>query len=247
LNKTDLVTEAELPAIEERLKKINPTVQIFRTQKSKLDPKQLIGIKAFNLDRVLEMDAEFLKTDGEHAHDPSVASCSTKFEEPLDLNLMRCWIRLMLNKFGADLYRYKGVLNVDGADAKYVFQGVGMIFDGEFRGIWGETEKRESRFVFIGKNLDHAGLLDGFHKCKIGTALRFKRGSMVLASAEEGWEPGTIYKTWDGGYPYSIQLKKRQKGLMWCPFDVDEFVKEAKTDKEWVFKAHPFEQEDQKK
>merc|ERR1719214_449405 len=38
LNKTDLVEEAELPAIEERIRKINPTVQVFRTQQSKVDP-----------------------------------------------------------------------------------------------------------------------------------------------------------------------------------------------------------------
>merc|ERR1719379_1244840 len=89
LNKTDLVKEEELPAIEERLKKINPTVQIFRTQQSKVDPQNLIGISAFSIDRVLEMDSEFLNTDGEHEHDPSVVSCSTKFDTPLDLNLLK--------------------------------------------------------------------------------------------------------------------------------------------------------------
>merc|ERR1711979_6005 len=100
-NKADLVEEKELPAIEERLKKINPTVQIYRTQHSKVDPKNLIGINAFSLDRVLEMDSEFLKTDGEHEHDPTVASCSTKFDTPLDLNLMKNWINLMISKYGA--------------------------------------------------------------------------------------------------------------------------------------------------
>merc|ERR1719203_2741093 len=54
LNKTDLVEEAELPVIEERLKKINPTVQIYRTQQSRVEPTSLIGINAFSLDRVLE-------------------------------------------------------------------------------------------------------------------------------------------------------------------------------------------------
>lgn len=239
LNKTDLVVEAVLPEIEERLRKINPTVQITRTQHSKVEPKELIGINAFSLDRVLEMDSEFLKTDGEHEHDPTIASCSSKIDTPLDLNILKSWIDLMINKYGADLYRYKGVLNVEGADAKYVFQGVGMIYTGHFKGLWGEGEKRESRFVFIGKNLDKQSLIDGFLKCKIDAELRFKVGTKVLASAEAGWEPGVIFKCWDGGVPYSIKMKDREKGLMWCPFDVDEFCKAAASDKEWVFTPHP--------
>lgn len=223
------------------MRKINPTVQIFRTQHSRVDPKSLIGINAFSLDRVLDMDSEFLKTDGEHQHDPTVASCSTKFDTPLDLNLMKQWINLMLGKYGADLYRYKGVLNVDGADAKYIFQGVGMIFTGCFRGLWDEGEKRESRFVFIGKNLDKKSLIDGFLKCKIDAELRFKAGTKVLASGEKGWEPGTIFKLWDGGMPYSIKCKNRELGLMWCPFDVAEYVKAPASDTEWVFQPHPDE------
>merc|ERR1712070_1166386 len=69
LNKTDLVEEAELAPIEERLKKINPSVQIYRCTQSKVDPKNLIGIKAFSLEKTLEMDPEFLNVDGEHEHD----------------------------------------------------------------------------------------------------------------------------------------------------------------------------------
>ena len=87
LNKTDLVEATELPPIEERLKKINPSVQIFRCEQSKVDPKQLIGIKAFSLEKTLEMDPEFLNTDGEHEHDPTVSSTSTKFEGFLNVRL----------------------------------------------------------------------------------------------------------------------------------------------------------------
>jgi len=242
LNKTDLVAEKELAGIEERVKTINPTVQIFRTQHSKVDPKELINVKAFSLDRVLEMDSEFLNTDGEHEHDPTVASCSTKFETPLDLDLMQNWIQLMLGKYGANLFRYKGVLNVEGAPMKYVFQGVGMIYTGNFKGKWGPDEKRESRFVFIGKNLDKKGLIDGFLKCKIDAELRFKVGDKVLASGDEGWVPGTISSCWDDGMPYTIKVAgPGESEFMMCPFDVDEFCKAPASDKDWVFTPHPFD------
>jgi len=54
-----------------------------------------------------------------------------------------------------------------------------MLFSGGFGKVfWRKNEKRESRFVFIGKNLDHDFYRDGFHACKAGT-LRFNVGDMV--------------------------------------------------------------------
>ena len=62
--------------MEKQLKGINATVEIIRTQNSVIDPKKLLNIAAFNLDRVTEMDPEFLNTDGEHEHDSRVSTCS---------------------------------------------------------------------------------------------------------------------------------------------------------------------------
>ena len=95
LNKTDLVEESELAPIEARIKTINPTAQIFRCQQSMVDPKQMIGISAFKLEKTLEMDPEFLNTDGEHEHDPRVSSTSTKFEGYLNIKKLDAWISKM--------------------------------------------------------------------------------------------------------------------------------------------------------
>ena len=107
LNKTDLVEESELAAIEARLRKLNPTAEIFRTQQSKVDPKNLIGIQSFDLAKTLEMDPEFLDTDAEHEHDPSVASTSQKFEGFLNVNKLQRWISEIIGEMGANLFRYK--------------------------------------------------------------------------------------------------------------------------------------------
>merc|ERR1719327_700693 len=148
LNKIDLVDESELPPIEERLKKINPSVSIFRCQQSKVDPKNLIGIKAFSLEKTLEMDPEFLNTEGEHEHDPTVSSTSTKFDGFLNVKKLNMWISEIIKTMGANLFRYKGVLSVAGMDKKFVFQGVGMLFSGGFiNAEWGASETRECRFV----------------------------------------------------------------------------------------------------
>jgi len=132
LNKTDLMPEAELPAIEERLRKLNPSATIFRCEKGQVDPKHLIGISSFDLRKTLEMDPEFLNTDGEHEHDNSVSSTSAKFEGFLNVKKLNMWISDIIQEMGANLFRYKGVLSVAGMDEKFVFQGVGMLFSGGF-------------------------------------------------------------------------------------------------------------------
>ena len=66
LNKTDLVSEDKLETITGRIKQINPSADIFRCQYSKVDPKNLIGINSFSLEKTLKMDPEFLNTEGEH-------------------------------------------------------------------------------------------------------------------------------------------------------------------------------------
>ena len=232
LNKTDLVDEAELAPIEERLRKLNPSAEIYRCQQSKVEPKNLIGIQAFNLEKTLEMDPEFLDTEGEHEHDPSVSSTSTKFEGFLNVNKLNNWIGEIIQTMGANLFRYKGVLAVAGMKQKFVFQGVGMLFSGGFVDAeWGPEETMECRFVFIGKDLDKTKLIDGFMACKTTMETRFKVGDMVIAKvgkgSPDGFFPGKILKTWDEGNPYRIELQDEEKTNVWGPVDEDSFVKAA--------------------
>ena len=109
---------------------------------------------------------------------------------------------------GEDLFRYKGVLSVKGMDEKFVFQGVHMLFSGNFSqevAPWRKGEKRESRFVFIGRNLDHKMLEQGFLDCK-AEDLRFNVGDSVYANIGEFVE-GKILKCWDDGNPTELRFK----------------------------------------
>merc|ERR1719408_676022 len=71
LNKTDLVSEEDLVRVEKRLKGINGNAQIVRCQQSNVSVDSVLNIQGFDLKRTLEMDPEFLNTDGEHEHDDS--------------------------------------------------------------------------------------------------------------------------------------------------------------------------------
>ena len=218
LNKIDLVSEDDLKEVESKVRSINGSAPIYRTQNSLIDPENLINIGAFDLEKTLEMDPEFLDTDAEHEHDQRVTSVSSKFEGELNVNKLEGWIGGLMQDKAQDLFRYKGVLAVKGMDQKFVFQGVHMLFGGAFNeeiGLWEEGEKRECRFVFIGRDLDHEALESGLMDC-VAEELRFNVGDTVYANVAGGFTQGKILKCWDQGCLLytSPSPRDRQKSRM---------------------------------
>ena len=225
LNKIDLASEEEIREVKNRVKAINAFAPVYETENSIIDPSELIGIGAFDLSQTLEMDPEFLDTDAEHEHDENVTSTSSKFEGELNVNKLERWIGELMRTKAEDLFRYKGVLAVKGMDQKFVFQGVHMLFGGDFNqeiGLWKDGEKRECRFVFIGRNLDHAALEAGLMECK-AEDLRFEVGDMVYANIGE-FTKGKILKCWDQGNPYRVEIQDEDRTNVWVPIDSDDYV-----------------------
>ncbi len=225
LNKIDLVSDDEIKEVESRIKSINNFAPIYQTENSLIEPKELINIGSFDLERTLEMDPEFLDTESEHEHDQSVTSTSAKFIGELNVNKLQRWIGKLLREKGTDLFRYKGVLAVKGMDEKFVFQGVHMLFSGDFVseiGSWKDDEPRECRFVFIGRNLDETNLLEGLLECQ-AEELRFSVGDTVWANIGHFAE-GKILKCWDEGNPYRVEIQDDEKSNVWVPIDNDQFV-----------------------
>ena len=70
----------------------------------------------------------------------------------------------MISRFGIDMLRYKGVLNVKGTDNKVVFQGVQQLMGSDLVEKW-EAGPRESKLVFIGKKLPKEIFLQGLELC----------------------------------------------------------------------------------
>ena len=228
LNKIDLVSEEELGEVETRIKSINRFAPMYHTENSIIDPNELINIGSFDLERTLGMDPEFLDTDAEHEHDERVTSTSSRFEGALNVNKLESWIGDLMQSKGEDLFRYKGVLAVEGMDQKFVFQGVHMLFGGGFSSEvapWKEGEARECRFVFIGRDLDHEELQSGLMECR-AEELRFNVGDMVYANIGEFTE-GKILKCWDEGNPYRVEIQNEEKSNVWVPIDSDDYVRVA--------------------
>ncbi len=166
LNKTDLVEADGLEGVEARIRKINPYAKIIRTAHCTMPLDDVVGLNAFSLDRVLEVEPDFLESDHDHDHDDDVTSVSFTSDRPLDLAKFQAWFGKLLRTRGQDILRSKGILEFAGHDDRYVFQGVHMLMDGSPLGAWPEGKPRNSRVVFIGRDLDSMGLEEGFEACK---------------------------------------------------------------------------------
>ena len=99
-----------------------------------------------------------------HSHHSGINSFVIESEKPLVLANINEWLNELVYIYGPELYRYKGILNVEGLDYQIIFQGVQMSFDISRGRDWKDT-KRGSTLVFIGKNLPENQLRESFIAC----------------------------------------------------------------------------------
>jgi G3E family GTPase len=166
LNKTDLVSSEELDELSSKINGMNKMAKIYRTQNSELSMDALLGVQAFDLDRALEIDPEFLSEDA-HEHDETVKSFAIVESGELDGQKLNNWLSQLLQTKGVDIFRMKGILNIAGENERFVFQGVHMLLDGKADRPWKEGETRKNELVFIGRNLDEAQLKEDFRQCLV--------------------------------------------------------------------------------
>ena len=165
LNKTDLVDEAKLASVETKIRQINPFVRLHKAVRGNVPLTDVLDQGGFDLQRALEYEPDFLENT-EHSHEEGVTSMSFPVSEPLDEARFHAWISALLQEQGADILRSKGILNFAGHNDRYAFQAVHMMADGDFIGPWKEGEKKESRLVLIGRNLNRPRLRRGFESCR---------------------------------------------------------------------------------
>jgi G3E family GTPase len=166
LNKTDLVSEADLEALEARIHTMNAMAKVYRTRDAAVEMNTILGVNAFDLNRALEVDPDFLGEDA-HEHDDTVGSIALVEAGELDGEKLNAWLSELLQTRGPDIFRTKGILNIAGEDQRFVFQGVHMLFDGRADRLWKANEPRKNELVFIGRNLDEAQLREDFRACLV--------------------------------------------------------------------------------
>jgi G3E family GTPase len=188
INKTDLVGPDELDEVKGRIRAINPYAKLHETQRCSIALSDVLDRNAFDLDRILEIEPEFLHGDGhdhhhdhhhghgdhhhehhhhglKHYHDEEMQSFSLRTDKPLDPDKFFPWIQNLVATEGPQILRTKGILSFKDDPERFVFQGVHMILDGDHQRAWREGERRESRAVFIGRNMPEEKIRKGFEAC----------------------------------------------------------------------------------
>jgi G3E family GTPase len=194
LNKTDLVSKAELAEVEARIRAINPYAKLHRTERCQVALSDVLERGAFDLDRILEIEPEFLEAGDDHDHhdhhhghdhhhdhghshdnhstgglkhyhDEDMQSLSLRTSKLLDPSKFMPWLQNLVAVEGQKILRSKGILAFTDDDERYVFQGVHMMLEGDHQRPWKDGEARESRLVFIGRELPEQTIRDGFESC----------------------------------------------------------------------------------
>ncbi|MEJ8473146.1 CobW family GTP-binding protein [Roseibium algae] len=192
INKTDLVSKEELSTVEARIQSLNPYAVRHLTERCAVDLKAVLDRGSFDLDRILSLDPQFLEDDHghdhhhhdhghshdhdcgpdcdheDHHHDAphSVKSISLTAGD-LDPDLFFPWINQVTQAQGANILRLKGIIALKEDPQRYVIQGVHMIVEGDHQRDWKEDEPRQSRLVFIGRELNWDYLKQSFQACVV--------------------------------------------------------------------------------
>jgi G3E family GTPase len=164
VSKTDLVAEDDARALMQRLRQMNPRAQQKKVHFGEADIREILDIRGFNLNAVLELAPDFLESD-HHEHNDEVTSFVWKDPRPLHMEKIETFLSLMVQNYGEDLLRYKGILNVQGEPRRMIFQGVHMLMGGTPGKPWAAGEARESVMVFIGRKLPRRLFEEGLAYC----------------------------------------------------------------------------------
>ena len=196
VNKTDLVSADELRDVEGRIRAINPYAKLHRTERAQIPLAEVLDRNAFDLDRILDIEPEFLEAEEDHDHhhahghdhhhdhdhghdhhhehshkgikhyhDEDMQSVAVRLEGDVDPAKFMPWINRVTQEQGPNILRCKGIVAMKGDPKRFVFQGVHMMLDGDSQREWRPDEKRESKVVFIGRDLEEEDIRNGFLAC----------------------------------------------------------------------------------
>jgi G3E family GTPase len=164
LNKIDLVPMPQLAILEDQIRRVNAMARLHRTQHSQISLDAVLGIQAFDLKNALAIDPALLEEDA-HEHDASVFSVAIREPGIVLEDKLNQWFTPLLQERGPDIFRMKGILNLENEDRRFVFQGVHMLLEGRPGRPWQPHEDRTNELVFIGRNLEEPLLRQGFRSC----------------------------------------------------------------------------------
>jgi G3E family GTPase len=191
LSKTDLVSDADAKALKDRLVRMNPRAPIKPVNFGAIAISDVLDLRGFNLNAILEIDPQFLANEHSHAtrknghshgddgddhhadghdqhghpHDDAIKAFVFESRKPFDPAKLEEYLGTVTQVYGPDMLRYKGVLFMNGSNRRTIFQGVHMLMGADIGRPWAAGEKPSSKVVFIGRNLPKDAIVKGLEAC----------------------------------------------------------------------------------
>ena len=187
ISKADLVDAESVSTLTNRLMHMNPRAPIEAVHFGNVPLGKVLDLRGFNLHAKLDIDPNFLKeadhdlcdhehdqceheqgshahTHGHHHHHDDVKSFAYRSERPFDPVRLEDFLGTVVQAYGPNMLRYKGVLNMKGTDRKVIFQGVHQLMGSDLGPAWKPDEVRQSKMVFIGIDLPKDILVQGLEQ-----------------------------------------------------------------------------------
>ncbi len=168
INKIDSVSEEKVTKIINIIKNLNKEASIIKSTQSSISNIDVLDVRLHTVDKleksfvpisvhtVISEKGNFSVIHLEQNqpdHDHEIESISISIDGEFDLTRFVVWLDNYLLFGGEEIYRFKGIINAQDSNCRFVLQGVYKTFSIFEGSTWKENEKRTNEFVFIGKNL----------------------------------------------------------------------------------------------
>ena len=161
-NKTDLVDAASVARVDQLLRRLNPRASVLRSAHAIVDPATIMDVAAFDVDKLEDLRAHTAHEDSSHQHD-LMQHVSLRLPGLFEAYRLQAFLQELSGR--ARVYRSKGILAIAGSRRRAVFHGVCGRFTIYWDRPWRADEIRESRLVFIGRDLDEEEIRRRLQSC----------------------------------------------------------------------------------
>lgn len=172
LTKSDLVDEEELEKVLNRINKINKKAEIFEVKNGELAEDIWIDIDAFSMDDKLQVNQGFFQANSKFSlfkkndlsFEDNISSLVFEAGE-LDIDKIGAFMEELIEKYGNDMLRYKGILAIKNEEQKLIIQGVHKVVAFDYGEAF-EGEKK-SLFIVIGRALPEEEFKKAFQESQV--------------------------------------------------------------------------------
>lgn len=134
---------------------LRPGVKVVSCQQGEVNPDVLLGFNAAVEDN-LEARPSHHDTEEEHDHDDDINSVNLILDRAFHPDSLINQLKNLVQ--AQEIYRIKGFVHVPNKAMRLVLQGVGDRFDSFYDRPWQPDESRQTRLVFIGRELEAEGI-----------------------------------------------------------------------------------------